>query len=362
MEADMARHNEWPRRAIVVAAVLGGAALVGCGAGGYPELAAPDYLRSGSPRAVAADLFKKASELEPDRTGPLDIAGRGWLKYGYDDEADKLLARVLSMAPDDGYKLADIAAAYIEAHREDVGLRYWTAAKAVAASKPRAWIPLAAAWARVGNVARAEEFFERALTLKAGLGMSNARKQREMGLAWLDAGDKDRAESCLARALTLGPEDGYQMIDIGAAWLSAGEHDKGEALLKKGFTLAVSSDPIRANRDVAAAYVAVGDLATAERFAKGAIAADPGEDDTYLVLGRAFLKAGKVPEAEDMLGKALRAGSDDWELLGLVGVEWLSLEPAGRGAARPAPAAPEAEPSPGRRPSARPAGAPTLRR
>ena len=324
-------------------------ALAGCGTAGFPELEAPGYLRSGSPHAVATDLFTKAISLAPDRVGPLELAGTAYLKWGYDAEADKLLGRILEIAPDDGYNLADTAAAYIEARREDRGLDFWAQAKKVGGAKARTWLPVACAWARVGNVARAEEFAAKLMALPGGWGLTEARRHRDLGFAWLDAGQKARADAALEKALALGPENGLQMIEIGAALLVAGDRDRGEALLKKGYTLEKEANAIQANREVAAAYITVGALAVAEPFAKTAISLDPAEDDTYLVLGAAFLKAGKAAEGEDMLGRALRAAPGDWELMARVGAQWLSLEPAaGRKSMRAAPAGalPAAGPAP----------------
>jgi TolB-like protein/cytochrome c-type biogenesis protein CcmH/NrfG len=136
----------------------------------------------------------------------------------------------------------------------------------------------------------------------AGLSRVIANLQELGELPWKKA-FSDALQSA-ERAVTLDPELAEAHIALGKVYLNLGQD---YAAAKREFDKALALDP---ENDVVLFWaadiaLAAGDLAKAEELLRQAVAKDPLDGETYILLGETYYYAGRFVEAENSYRKAL---------------------------------------------------------
>jgi TolB-like protein/Flp pilus assembly protein TadD len=160
-----------------------------------------------------------------------------------------------------------------------------------------------------GDQQKAFEYYHRAIDSDpmsavawAGLSRVIANLQELGELPWRKA-FSDALQSA-ERAVALDPQLAEAHIALGKVYLNLG-HDYAAA--KREFDKARGLDP---ENDVVLFWAAdtalvAGDLANAEELLRQAVATDPLDGETYILLGQTYYYAGRFVEAEDSYRKAL---------------------------------------------------------
>jgi TolB-like protein/Flp pilus assembly protein TadD len=156
---------------------------------------------------------------------------------------------------------------------------------------------------------KAFEYYQRAVDSDpmsaaawAGLSRVIANLQELGELPWKKA-FSDALQSA-ERAVALDPDLAEAHIALGKVYLNLGQD---YAAAKREFDQALALDP---ENDVVLFWaadiaLAAGDLVKAEKLLRQAVAKDPLDGETYILLGETYYYAGRFAEAEDSYRKAL---------------------------------------------------------
>src|SRR5438067_735150 len=291
----------------------------------------------------AAELARKAHELNPAEPSIIDTFGWVLYRQGKYQEAAELLAQSAAKAPGNGEIQFHLGMAnYMMGRSEDarVALEKAVASPRDFAGKdeaksrlnllsqggstslvdlekfakekpndPVALMRLAAAYAKEGSTAKAAETYERALQANPKL------VEAALALAQLNAGplkNNAKALEYAKKARDLAPADPHVTATLGHVAFQAGNFSWAYSLLQES-SRALSDDPVVA-RDLAWAAYATGKTSEAEeamrRVASGAPGA--GRADAALFLSMTALDASDVvpANAESEVTKALTEQPD----------------------------------------------------
>lgn len=149
-------------------------------------------------------------------------------------------------------------------------------------------------------------FFVLALLLRLVALPAWARGYNDRGVEWLAAGDLAEAQRALDRAVSIDPQYAQGYYNLGAAYLGVGDYDRAVTLFRQS---------LAADRNLDVAYSGLGyaltELGSPEKaipvlYGGLAVAQDvTAKGALYTNLGRAFLAAGRLLEAESALQEAL---------------------------------------------------------
>ncbi|HNS49688.1 MAG TPA: tetratricopeptide repeat protein [Anaerolineae bacterium] len=149
-------------------------------------------------------------------------------------------------------------------------------------------------------------FFLLALLLRLVALPAWARAYNDRGVTQLAAGELAKAQQSLDRAVSIDPQYAQGYYNLGAAYLDVGDYARAEASFRQALT---------ADRDLDVAYSGLGyalllqdlpDRAIPIFYGGLALAQDQAAKVAlYANLGRAFLDAGRVADAEAALRQAL---------------------------------------------------------
>lgn len=294
------------------------------------------YQRHGELENALRDL-RRASELDPTATRPLELAGDVNMALTRYDRAAARYEAFLTLddnAPRIHYKLglaryrAGQLARAIEPLQKAVRLD-----KSLAA----AHLLLGLCLRDQGDTAKARDALETAVLLAPGLtaprealvplygpsertraidqlealvALDPSRPARlvALGRAYADAGRHEAAVLTLGRAVERFPDSAEAYAALGRVWLEAADQRRDTVALKKSVE-ALSTATTHSNAtsqaftDLGRAYVLAGDLAAAERAFRQALDQFPIQPDAYFQLATLALRTGRVDEGRDALAR-----------------------------------------------------------
>jgi tetratricopeptide (TPR) repeat protein len=293
------------------------------------------YQLQGESEAALRDL-RRAAELDPSATRPLEWLGDISLDLGRVDRAAEYYQRYIALderSPRVHYKLGvaryragaagDALSALGQALQLDPGLtdaRFLmglcqrdlgrpqearTSLEAVVAATPGARGPreaLAEVHAALGDHQRAID----ALEALSALDPSRPDALVTVGLAYAGSGRDTQALQVLTRAVERFPDSPRAYAALGHVWLAVAERRTDRVALAKAVealteasTHATSSSA--ALSDLGRALTLTGDHAGAERALRQAVTKLPVSSDAFLRLAAVTERQGRLPEARDAL-------------------------------------------------------------
>jgi len=311
------------------------------------------YRDRGELDSAIKDL-RRASQLDPTATRPLELLGDSHLaqerfdrareRYARYLELDDRSARVwykLGLAQYRDGKVADAADALRRAVALDRGLAEGhlllglclrdqdqsrparEALETAAMLAPALTAPreaLAALYASLGDRAR------RIDQLEALAALDPARPDRlvALGLAYADARRLDTAVIVLSRAVERFPDEPGVYAALGRVWLEAAEARDDAIALKKAVTAlsmaAGQSDvPSETLTDLGRAWRLSGDPEAAERALRQAVSRLPVRPEAYLELATLAARANRIQDARDALVRYATLVGDTQPLASIAG-------------------------------------------
>jgi tetratricopeptide (TPR) repeat protein len=293
------------------------------------------YRERGELDAAARDL-RRASELDPTATLPLELLGDTYMAMQRHDRAAERYEAYLALddrAPHIWYKLG------LARYRHGAAAAAMAALDRVVALDPtmaEAHFALGLCHREQGDLARAQASLETATRLSPGL---TAPREALAGV-YADRGETSRAIDQLAALAALDPANSTRLVALGVAhararrheaavltlsraverfpndpqvygalgrvWLDAAEAGGDPVALRKALealtTAATHSDATSETlTDLGRAWTRTGDLPNAERALRQATSRLPVFPDAYLHLAAVSGRAGRVHEARDAL-------------------------------------------------------------
>lgn len=116
-------------------------------------------------------------------------------------------------------------------------------------------------------------------------------------------GDVARAQELYEKALATNPNDLDALNGLGVMWSQKGDLAKGQSLLEKALSINPNSDLVLGNLGLL--YDAKGDQAKAQEFMEKSLAINPNNTTALDGLGVLYAKKGDLPKAKALLEKAL---------------------------------------------------------
>jgi tetratricopeptide (TPR) repeat protein len=198
------------------------------------------------------------------------------------------------------------------------------------AGQAHAWVWIAHALIRAGDVTRARAVLERALGVAEGITDrgDKARVLAEVAGALVAAGDAARARTVLERALDVAKGIAVEWLkaqvlaEVARALVAAGDAARARAVLERALGVAAGIadrvDKARVLAEVARALVAAGDVERALDVAEG-IAVEWWKAQVLAEVARALVAAGDAARARAVLERVLGVAAG-------IAVEWLKAQ------------------------------------
>jgi Flp pilus assembly protein TadD len=169
---------------------------------------------------------------------------------------------------------------------------------AVVVEKPDdsdAWYLLGRTKFNENNFTAAVSCFERALSLRPKF----VEAENNLGLAWLQLNEPEKARASFESAIDwqgAAPNDAQPFLNLGTLFAGQSVFDKAIAYLAKAAKLAPENPKV--HEELAQAYIALQDLAQAQKELENAVALAPKIPGLHFKLGQIYRKEGLRDRAE----------------------------------------------------------------
>ncbi|MFN3649773.1 MAG: tetratricopeptide repeat protein [Armatimonadota bacterium] len=274
---------------------------------------------------AAADDFRRAAELAPDKIGPHLNLGRLLISQRHYQSAAAEFEKALALHP----ASAEAARLAGDARREGgpslLAKRHYRRALELRPDDTAAHAGLGEVLTNTGRFAEGREHLRQA----RALGDASARTQGYLGLACAlgieSPADAGEALQHLEAARAGGDTGSHVVYGLGLAYLAAGKHGEAERVLREGirrfpdvsglhYTLAdlyAATGRARESRSARSRSAALTAVRQEEERLLGEIAGRPQDVEPYRRYGAWLLRRGERARAKPVLAQALRLAPDD---------------------------------------------------
>ena len=208
-----------------------------------------------------------------------------------------LVARALSLDPDDLNVLLEAAATAMAGHRDAEALQLLRRHEALAPGDHHGLVQQGRVLTDLGRFAEAEAVLRRATVVR------DAAAEYNLGVV-VDAQDRwDEARAHYERALAIDPYHVRAMNNLGVGLDRRGR--SAEALQWFARAIAIDGDAAEFHVNLGSALIHTGRFAEATRALTEAVALDPRDANAYNNLGIAWAQQGELGKARDALARAV---------------------------------------------------------
>ena len=184
----------------------------------------------------------------------------------------------------------------------------------------------------VGEYAKAEEYLQKALTIKTEIGDKHGEAScyENLGTVFKSVGKYAKAEEYLHKALTINTEIGDKhgeascYVTLGNVFESVGEYAKAEEYLHKALTIKTEigdkDGEASCYLNLGNMFQSVGEYAKAEEYLQKALTIKTeigdkhGQASCYINLGSVFLSVGEYAKAEEYFRKGIQLSKDTGDI------------------------------------------------
>lgn len=261
------------------------------------------FLASQKQYKTAQDEFAIADALRPDTFEIIYNLGQTQLRDGQLPKAETTLARALKLKPESVDAMYLLAQTYADESRPLDALDLLIRAHKAAPQNPDVIFLMA-------QISMSQSYFEDAIPLlESGIQIAPQRSDllAALGESYFMAGKVDKAIDEFKKLL--GLENSARSYSfLGLSYRNLGRFDEAKQYFEQGLKL----DPHNTNCLFNLGFIAErqGDAPAAEIYFQKTLASNPGFPDALLELANMRMAAKKLPEAEELLRRYVRASRD----------------------------------------------------
>jgi tetratricopeptide (TPR) repeat protein len=268
------------------------------------ELAAS--LHAGGDHAAALEAIAVAIETDPVSIDARALRASILLELGRDDEALRILRRIIVADPKRAGTHKQIATIHARAGRFERAVNQFEKELAINPDDATVLTELGVFYLRSNQFDGASDRLERAVRAAP----ESARAHHQLAEVRFKQKRRQEGFELQRRALVLDPSDVDLLVDHIRALYSFGRAPEARRLLEEALSNTTSPDPLlllEAARQAAGRFDYEGGIRALQR----AIAIDPRQSKPHFELGRNFLRLGRNEEAREAFEEASRLSPSD---------------------------------------------------
>ena len=265
-------------------------------------------MRDPDDRTGAGAKHPRASD-----TSRLRAHGLQLLRQGRHLDAERLLRRVMQLAPEEAGVYVEACVALEQAGQPEFAWRCLHLAMRSAPAEAVGWLRAGELLKRRGKLVEAEPYLRRAMEL----GPRNLPAYISCAAALADAGQVDAALGCLERVERVAPDDSAALLECARLRVACGDLAGAASLLSELKRLGTPASSVRAQ--FAAALLRQGDESKAFELLGASLESVDDDPSALITVAALYQRRGLLPEAERLFRAAAQSTSADrsarWQLV-----------------------------------------------